>query len=407
MKKIITNYDNIMNPNEALKDYMNSLKALYIEDYGEKYSKLIKERIKKTIYIFDSLPVDEVNFFEEHKNRLGYSKEADLAFLECRDFFNKKTMIDEKINQKYYTILANVFGVYGRFIDELFSLDIEAYSLDNQIALGDECISVEVKEDIIKRQEEYKRECARLNIKCLTNAKTIEWLLELRDDFAFETNYHLVKNTKWAKRIKRRIFEEKRLLISDIDLTELLFYCTSGSSNLIDTDRKEKLRICHFPLLANVCRGNLDGMFFHENRHVIEMSDEYAGFQCFENGRYCSMNEIRTEKNAIRDKEKMSNKPLFSNNDFYDGVFNVYEKLFQYTEGFFDEHLEVLNRIAVGNNFKDFERLFGRKNLREFDFYLNNIQEAICNDMDSEYLCDKDRQKQLVKCLNERYESRH
>lgn len=397
-----------MNPNEAVKNYMNNLMELYIEDYGSECSKLLRERIKKTMYIFDSLPVDEVNFFEENKQLTEYAKKADLTFLECRDFYNKKMVIDERFNQEYYNALASAFGVNNRFIDELFSLDIDSYSLDNQIALGDWNISDLVKEEIRQRQDDYQAECKRLGIKCLTNSKTIKELFELQDDLNFETNFYLCRNTKWAKRIKKKIFEEKKQCISDIDLTELLFYGSSGSCNLIDTGRKEKLRICYFPLLANVFRGNLDGMFFHENRHVVEMTDGFAGFQYFQNNSYSSLNEIRTEKNAIRDKKSLEEKVLFSNNDYFEGIFNVYESLFQHTGSFVDKYLGVLNKIAVRNDVRSLERLFGRKALRKFDVYLHSIQEATMSDCaDMAILFDESLEKQLVKRLHEHYKSRH
>lgn len=409
MKEIVTNYDNFLNPNEALREYMPNLLDLYIDDYGKDNIKLIKERIKKTMYIFDSLPIDELNFFEKHKHLIDVSKKIDLAVLECRDFYNKKLKVDETVNKKLYEALADAFGVSGRFIDELFSLDIDSYSFDNKIALVDENTPLDIKEEIRKRQEEYKQECARLGIECLTNSKVIEKLFILQDNLELETNFYLACNTKWAKKIKKRIFEEKGQCISNIDLMELLFYENGGgSSNLIDTGKKEKLRICYFPLLSNTERGNLDGMFFHENRHVIEMTDLFAGIQCFSNGRYSLLNEIRTEKNAIRDKKQLEGKVLFSNFGFSEGVFNVYEKLFAYTEGFFDEYMNILNRLAVRNNIKDFERLFGRKSLNKFDIYLHSIEDAIMNDSgDLEIICDEREQKRLVKKLRERYESRH
>ena len=70
--------------------------------------------------------------------------------------------------------------------------------------------------------------------------------------------------------------------------------------------------------------------------------------------------------------------------------------------------MNILNRLAVRNNIKDFERLFGRKSLNKFDIYLHSIEDAIMNDIgDLEIICDEREQKRLVKKLRERYESRH
>ena len=35
MKEIVTNYDNFLNPNEALREYMPNLLDLYVDDYGK------------------------------------------------------------------------------------------------------------------------------------------------------------------------------------------------------------------------------------------------------------------------------------------------------------------------------------------------------------------------------------
>lgn len=100
MDKII-NYDNILNPNEALESYIKNLVPLYIEDYGEENLNLVEDRIDKTLYIFDSLPVDEINFFAEHEDLAEKSGRVKLAYEECRDFLKKKRRIENKMDQKF------------------------------------------------------------------------------------------------------------------------------------------------------------------------------------------------------------------------------------------------------------------------------------------------------------------
>ena len=119
MKEIVTNYDNFLNPNEALREYMPNLLDLYVDDYGKENIKLIKERIKKTMYIFDSLPIDELNFFEKHKHLIDVSKKIDLAVLECRDFYNKKLKVDETVKN----LLIHQFIISGRIMSNINQKD--------------------------------------------------------------------------------------------------------------------------------------------------------------------------------------------------------------------------------------------------------------------------------------------
>jgi len=69
---------------------------LYVGDYGKENIKLIKDRIKKTVYIFDSLPVHEINFLTSCEDFCNVDSKLAVAIEECRDFIKKKKNIDEK-----------------------------------------------------------------------------------------------------------------------------------------------------------------------------------------------------------------------------------------------------------------------------------------------------------------------
>lgn len=285
-------------------------------------------------------------------------------------------------------------------------MDVGSYAAEVQLALIYDTTPENIKEIIRKRQYDYQMECKRLGIKCLTDAKVIGKLFNLREKCSYEINLFLAKYTKWAKRISKRITDWSGIVISDVNLVDLLFYVGTASTSVVDVGRREPLRVCYFPLIANTYRGNLDGMFFHENRHAVEMDKKYAGLQIFASGKYSSLNEIRTEKNALRDKKRLENNVLFSNEGFINDTWNVYERLFSYTNGFFDEQLEVLNKLAVLNDIKEFEKIYGKRNLKRFDGYLSNIQMALGEDklvlpVNEEY------QKVLVNRLREHSETRH
>lgn len=408
MKKVQINRENILNPEEAFRTYLSKLMPIYIEDYGYENKSLIKERINKTLYVFDSLPVDEINFVAEYGAELQCREKARQAFDECTDFLKKKEIIEAMTEKRFYNILADAFGVGDRYIDELFTIDIDSYGLNMQLALGADNVSEEFKDEIRLRQEKYRKDCERLGIRCITDHRVIEKLFELRDGNDYETNLLLAKNTMFVKRVKKEIFKKSGVILDDVQLVDLLFYNKTGAFSVKDIDRKDKLHICYLPLAKNIMLGGVDFGFFHEIRHVIEGSDTGTGIHVFRCDKYLAMNEIRTEKNALFDAEKLKDFPLFSNDGFLNGIWSSYQDAFYYTEGFFENNREVLNKLAIKNDIKNFERFYGRKNLRLFGEYLKNVLDAF-DDESWLYkeICDEEKQKSLVRSLNERCQSRH
>lgn len=408
MKKVEINRENILNPEEAFKSYLSRLMPIYIEDYGVENSRLIKERINKAIYLFDSLPIDEINFIVEYGEKLQCKEKARLAFDECRDFINKKKKIEEKTEKKFYNILADVYGAGDRHVEELFTMEVDYYSLEMQLTLASDETNEELKDEIRKKQEEYRKTCERLGIKCITDHRIIDRLFEIRDDIDYETNLLLARETKFGKRLKKEIFRKSGAVLTDAQLVDLLFYSNTASTASIDVGRKNKLIVCYFPLAKNIMIGNVDSCFFHEMRHILETSDNFSGIQVYSCDKYLAMNELRTEKNAVHDLAKLKDFPLFSSDGFVNYNFNVYQKMFCYTEGFFDEHRKELNKLAIRNAVKEFERLYGKKSLREFEKYLKQIHTDYLNDTWMyKKLYDEEKQKSLVRSLNEHYQSRH
>ena len=110
-------FENILNPEEAFKEFKKYLIELYAEDYGEEYKELIKNRIDGTYYLFESNPIDTYNFYKENKN-LSYGLKRRIRIeREYSDYISFKNKIDKYLTNKYKDIISSYFNflVYQNF----------------------------------------------------------------------------------------------------------------------------------------------------------------------------------------------------------------------------------------------------------------------------------------------------
>lgn len=407
MKKEQVNYDNILNPEVALDDYSEKLFSLYESDYGRDNLDLIKKRMDETIYIFDSTPVDMVNYLVENEKHYGDCFRIDRAFDECRDYLKVKDKIAGKLRDRFYKILANNFETDKKIAEQLTELDIDSFSNASQEILDSEMTPLEVKNSIKLRREKYLSECDEVNVSALVDGNSIKKLFDIKDDFESEAQIFIMKHSKWGKRIRKQILEASGIKLSYEELTTLLLWGYSASSNVVLPYKNKTLRVCVFPLMKNFNDGNLDGIFFHENRHVVETEENFCGICSYDEDKYTILNEIRTEKNSCRDKFHLGDEVLFSNKNYDEGKTNIYLSLFPYAGDFFDRYEEILNKIAVVNDIEKLENLFGVDNLREFDEYLETLQNFLLEEPWKVSLyASEEKQKKLTLKLDRCFDSR-
>ena len=63
--------ENILNPENALKEYKKYLLSIYATDYQEKNINLINKRLNTAIYIFESTPIDNMVFLEKNSKNIN------------------------------------------------------------------------------------------------------------------------------------------------------------------------------------------------------------------------------------------------------------------------------------------------------------------------------------------------
>jgi len=370
------NYDNILNIEETIGCMIKRLIPLYIEDYGEEYLNLIKKRISKTLYITSSTPEEEYKHFKKHNVSLPSKKGGQLE-VEYKDYHK----LLKKLNKVYETEIISLikdFSIKLSNIDDFFSLDLNSFSKDSLAILKKKSEKyTALKEEILTRQEAYLSECSRLQINPITDSIIIEDIYAFLIDIQNSIREKLVENSLWGKRIQKSISDSTGCKIPIYCLAKILSGDGGDAAINYIIVKNKSARICYFPVIRLLGIGNVDGMFYHENRHVIESSQIGSGLSPRKNCKYNIIDEIRTEKNALRDKESLREENFILNSKHKKKRQNLYSLIFPNTGTFFEDYQELLNKLAIMNDTKQFQTIFGDKNVKKFDSYLQELIQSI------------------------------
>ena len=395
------NYYNINNPHKALERIINNLVSIYISDYGNEYEEIIKEKINNTIFIFDSNPIETKNFIGKNLDKIKDNRKLLKTEIEYLDYIKEKKKIEKEIK----TVFLNYIKKYTYIDinidkDKVYNLDFDSYSLENNIKLERDNTQLEEKEKILKRRKEYKLDYLEISMRPLTDWQQIEKIIKYKNSLELYKKIELIKRTKWGHRIKREILRNNKTELSDLQLANILFDDDNNATTsiIIDNDNNKKT-ICYMPLIHNVEKSSLDKILLHELRHVIETNDESIGISRISNQQYDTLNEIRTDKNALKDKLRLNNQTIFSDKKSN----SLYEALFAYTGDFFEEHKNVLDYIAISGKIELLEKLFNHDELILYDYYLHDIEEAIINK--KELPINEKIKEQLIKTLRSNYKN--
>jgi len=401
----VTNVDAIMHPHDAFLGYKKYLLWQYAEDYGEDKYHLVRERMNQTIYLFESPPSDKMQFINDHFNEITDYKAMLRIETEFQDYIKVKKKIDAQLRKKFYDRVAYHFHIGSDRIryEELVDLDFDAFSLESLKLLNSETTDEKVKTQILQRQERYCEICRLYGLKPITDWRVISFLKRYENQLNSIEKKALIKHSKWGKRIQKEVNSQSKIKITPDVLAEIVFGKKTASTNTI-IQGKEMTRLCYFPVMKVSGIGELDRLFFHENRHVVETDRNCSGIDNYQHSKYTLLNEIRTEKNAGVDSLAFTAIPLFSNAPMSAKHFNCYRAVFPYTEGFFEQYREELNDIAIENDIMKLEQLYGEDNLVAFNHYLSDIERSYIKNAGPSHLpVDQEKQKQLVFKLHESY----
>ena len=348
------NIENIIKPYKAFNENKQNLISNLVIDYDTKLKDKISERINNAVFIFDSKPMDTKKFVADNLNKIKDNRIILRSEIEYRDYIRE----EKKIQKQMEKLFANYIKEYVYIdsitnLEKLYNLDFEAYSFENNALLARQDTNERIKKDIEKRRNEFKINCIEIPCELSFDPETIEKIIRHKRSIEIFKKVELINNTRWGKRIKRQIKNNFNFNITSLQLAYILFEKECASTDIIKDENGNNKTICYIPLIENINSSSLDRILFHELRHVSEMTDTTSGISTFYKRKYDTLNEIRTEKNAIIDENRL-NKTIFSSNKRYTN--SLYERLFKYTDNFFEDNKYILDEIALRGDIELLEK---------------------------------------------------
>ena len=398
----MTNIDNILYPEEAFKDYKHNLLDIYCEDYGEENKKNIEARMNNTLYLFDTNPVDTLKFLLDNEDSIHdrtYFINAEKDYINYQRVKRKISRIN---NKKYYELLAHFFHINPYPIrKEVLDLDISAFNYENVNAILNDKVNAKVKKKLISRQKKYLNACKELGLEPLIDSTHISMLEERKEQYDRQLMSYLLSHTHWGRRILNKFKNhDKRFELENI-ITIMLQKEVGAANFRLDDNRRATTSIVYYPIMNNIHFKSIDRMFFHENRHIVEATKRCVGLNTHIGNNYQLINEIRTEKHAIEDAERLSDNVLWSNDKMPENTYNSYEEMFPYTYNFFDDNKRLLDSLAISGNTELFEDLFGKDDLIKYEAFLKDLLKTLStNHFKYESKEKEEEAKQLVISLN-------
>ena len=366
--------DAILRPDEAFLDYIPNLFSLYSHDYGLEQITKMADRIYDTMYLFDSDPISTYEFCAKLK-RFDIPEYVEEEYF---DYIKVARKNHKHIYSGYYSMLISFFKPKKLPMSELEKLDYSSFSTKNVSMLNNPQVSKSEKSKILKRQKTYLKMCGSLGVKPLTDSAYISILESNRRNAEREEKRYLLQNTKWGKRITRKLSNWYSEISVD-NIINILSLDSSGATGRLVSSGGARYSFVYLPVIERLKYQALDNIIFHELRHVVELGDLSIGISTNIGNHYELINEIRTEKNALRDLEALKGKVLWSDETLPSRYINEYEYLYSQLdlESFFDDYCEVLNRFAINNAISSFEAYFGKDSLEEFDKFLRQAYSLV------------------------------
>jgi len=384
---VSVNYENVLYPEEAIKEYQSNLLDVYAEDYGEEHLDMIKERIENTLYLFDINPVDTVVELYDHAK--GDASLTERMTREAVDFSKLQDKALRKFRKPYIELLSRTFNV-RRGAKKLLELDF-SFILDSNIS----------EEEYLICDEIYQRKCKRLGITPIYDFATVSALISTEEMLTNSCDLFVFENSLWGKRITNKV-REKFGNLSIFDILETIKSANlpslATSTQILSKDENAG-SILYFPLVCLLDIGDIDHTFFHEHRHVIETGSNGCGLKTKHGGVYSLINEVHTEVDSLHDLAKLSGKVLWGQDK--STLRNAYQDLFPYVLDFFIGNRDLLNTLALYNNTELLEEIFGTDSLLKLEFFMEELYEKVMQGTEF-YSSEKITEgKKLIKTLDE------
>lgn len=327
----------MMHPEEVIQENMNFLLSYYSEEYGKKFDPLLECRAKNAIYLFDSSPDITFQFLFNHQNEIDDWEYFSKIEEQAKDYIQVKKQVEEERDSVIYSLFCGSFGISPR--DSFYGID-------------------KVLKAIFEKNFEF------LDIS-LSSTKLQEFLEKVEEEKKL-ANVKLISQSLWGKDLRQRLLRENGLNIDYYVLSILMYSRECSCYHFTGPSERQATFLC-MSLIKEGYFGDLDRLFLHEFRHVLESGCCSIGIDF---GKYTMLNEARTEKHAEFDNYAL---PTIFSKKIYRERIMMYEYLFPFTEEFLDDYSTVLDCCALLNDLDLLEDVFSSQALLEYNQKLRDI----------------------------------
>ena len=363
------NISSIIRPDNTLSMLLSMLMPTYIRDYGKDNKFIIKDRLRKAAFIFDSDPIATEKFMKEHMEEIDGFSYLRRSAREYKDYINQFNKLDKEINGMLESFLQYRYSRETLNKDiRVLDLDFESYSLKNTQLLY--CCDDKQKEVIEQRRHNYKLDCLKIGLEPVTNYKHIDEIMNYKKALIDFRNYELFNNTKWGKRIRRELYTKYGFEANENDLCDIIYDENPATTAVIKDKDGVSHTIVYIPLMKNSDYANLDRILYHELRHVVESTDHSCGIYDFNLGKYDLINEIRTEKHAMEDERFFDDIVFFAKGA--SSKRSIYELFALSCEDFLENYHDLFDSLAFSGEVEALDTLIGED-------YLEKIESQLCD----------------------------
>lgn len=342
---------NLVYPLDVLTKNEKMLIEYYVEQYGEDVRSLIEERNNKTIYLLVSPPDVTYNFLLENSQYVIDWEYFEMIEAYYNNFIRKKKYLKEQ----YEEALSNMF------------YNIHDISINDYKNRRDEILKL-IKN--IKDLDAYKSLCLKLGIKCEDDKETFRLFMLEKEKLQRRFNSQLIRKSLWGQDIKDSFFE-MGFDFSDEVLSAIL---DLKSQNVAHCFNFNSFIISYIPIIQiHANGGDVDRVFLHENRHVVESGD-FIGIHGIQNLRI--LNEVRTEMHAKEDEENL---PVLFSRKASDNLVYHYENIMLFCEKLMNKYWKFIDRCAIENNLNLLYDAFGEKEINKYGAMINKSYYELLN----------------------------
>lgn len=324
------------NVNENFEKYKFLIIDEIIRNYGEEFRYIILERFKHILFDFSSLPTEEYVYCIHHTK--DFNNSTINAILKRYDDFSRA---EAKFKKKYCQLIKE-------YIEQNFP-QVKREEINSEF----------IFEKILKNEIDLKRICNIIG-KWENNSsnllKKAKNFLEFCQEIQIQYRNRIIENSCLGEEIKEAVKKRFHLQLSTNSVRNLLYKTNPHAFHFYGPNNKTMSAcVVKIPVMALLNRNiqSLDVCLIHEIIHQIETFGNSIGIS-IENKKKTNriINEIRTQKLAIKIAKKLHHNKIFILDDPKSCRLendSKYEKLFPLTGTFIEDYESFFNKCAIRN----------------------------------------------------------